>query len=387
MAQKRTKISSINITYKKIVLIFIIAVVLLVSIILYFSLAKAKIYLKIKSQPAKISFTTQVKEDVEADNNYLETNILKGRILELVMEKTKEFTIKGQEQASEKYGGIMTIVNDKSEDQLLVSRTRFESTNGKIFRIHERIIVPAKGSIDAYVISDEVGEGYKELPGKFILPGFKNEYSRTKVYGQTTETMVKKSITSYIIAQEDIDNVKDDVISELEKDALNKLRELLIRGEQLSESDITTEIISSESTKEIGEESKDFEYTIKLKVIGVVFKQDELLTLAQSFLNNQLTETQQLVNYNNDSFEYDITNYAADEKSITLEVELSAEVMQNTRSESLDKGKFKGLTQREIIDYLDTLPAMDSVEVIFSPFWVKQAPRFSDHIEIIINSE
>lgn len=385
-SKTNSKTNSVNFTYKKIVTIFIFATIILVGIILYFSLAKAKIYLKVKNQSAKINFTTQVKEDVE-DNNYLETNILEGRILELVMEKTREFEVAGQESPADKYGGLMTIYNEKSEDQVLVAKTRFESIGGNIFRIQEAITIPANGSIEAYVIAEEIGEEYKELPGKFILPGFKNEYSRSKVYGELKNSMEKRSVTSYVISQEILNQASNEIISELQKEALHKFKELLASGEELDSDSIVMDIISYDSTHSIGDESKSFEYTMKIKIAGVIFNRDELLNLAKSFINDQLTKNQELIDYDDNSLSYSISNYVAEEKNATLEVELSANVTQSANSEIFAKDRLKNLTQEEIIDYFSEQPAIESIEVSFSPFWVKKAPQMSNHIEIIVNNE
>lgn len=379
------KTNSINFTYKRIVNLFVIATIILLVVIFYFSLAKAKIYLKIKNQPAKINFTTQIKEDVE-NNNYLETNVLSGRILELVVEKTREFVVAGKESPAEKYGGMMTIYNKKSDDQLLVNKTRFESASGHIFRIQEAVNVPAGGSIEAYVVAEEIGEDYKELPGKFILPGFKNEFSRSRVYGELKETMEKKSITSYVVSQEILNNANNEIVAGLKKDALHKLKELLVDGEELDEASMTTEIISYESSQDVGDEARNFEYTVKLKVVGVVFDRAELLSLAQSFIDDQLSNTQELIDYNNDSLKYSINNYVTEEKNVTLDVELSAHVIQSSESETFNKERLKNLTQQEIIEYFSEQPAIESVKVVFSPFWVKKAPQMSNHIEIIINN-
>ncbi len=386
MIQKETRASSVNFTYKKIVTLFIIATIILVGVILYFSLAKAKINLKIKSQPAKINFTTQVKEDVE-NNNYLETNVLEGRILELVIEKTREFTMPGQESPADKYGGIMIIYNEKSEDQPLIKRTRFESASGNIFRIQEAINIPAGQFVEAYVIAEEVGEEYKELSGKFTIPGFKNEYSRTRVYGELKEAMEKKSIVSYIISQEDLHNANNEIISGLKKDALHKLKELLVDGEELDEASMTTEVMSYDSNQDVGDESRSFEYTVKLKVVGIIFDRAELLSLAQSFIDDQLSNAQELIDYNNESLKYSINNYVSAEKNATLDVELSAHVIQSSNSETFNKNRLKGLTQQEIIEYFSEQPAIESIEVIFFPFWVKKAPQMSNHIEMIISNE
>jgi hypothetical protein len=386
MIKEENKINSVNFTYKKIVTLFIIATIILVGVILYFSLAKAKIYLKVKNQPAKINFTTQVKEDVE-DSNYLETNVLEGRVLELVMEKTREFVVAGQESPADKYGGIMIIYNKKSDNQPLIKRTRFESADGSIFRIQEGVTVPAGGSVEAYVVAEEISEEYQELPGKFILPGFKNEYSRTRVYGELKEPMEKKSIISYILTQEDVNNANSEIISGLKKDALHKLKELLVSGEELDENSMTVELVSSDSNQDVGDSAQSFEYTAKLKVVGVIFDRTELLNLAQSFINDQLNKSQTLIDYNNDSLEYSVSSYVAEEKSATLDVEMSAHVIQSADTESFSKERLKALSQEEIIEYFSAQPGIESIEVVFFPFWVKKAPKMVDHIEMIISNE
>ncbi len=385
MEKKRTKINSVSFTYKKIVYIFILAAILLVGLILYFSLARAKIYVDVKSQSANIDFSVQVKENVE-DNNYLETKILQGRILELTMEKTQSFEVIGQEEQAEKYAGMMTIYNNKSEEQVLIPTTRFESADGSIFRMYESLIIPAKSSAEVEVIAEEAGEEYRELPGRFNLPGFKHEYQRQNVYGETKATMMKKKIISYDLSQVDLEKAQAEIISSLKLDALNKFNELLVENEEIDEFSITTELMSAEANEKLGAEVESFEYTVKLKLIGVVFDHNELLNLAQTFLSNQLNNSQDLINYDNDSLNYIVSNYINAEKSASLDVSFSAQVIQGAEAEVFNKERFKGLTQQEIIDYFNQIPAINSVGVSFSPFWVKKAPKLSDHIEIIISN-
>ena len=109
------------------------------------------------------------------------------------------------------------------------------------------------------------------------------------------------------------------------------------------------------------------------------------MTLAQNFLNKQLALGQKLVNYDKASFNYNVSNYSGNEKSATLNVSLSANIVRDSQAEAFDTEKFKGLTQEEIIDYFKLMPAIESVRVKFSPFWVKKAPQMSDHIEVVIS--
>ncbi len=378
-----TPIHSINIAYKRIVMFFIITIIAIVCLILYFALSKAEIYLTTKGQPAKINFTAQVKENL-TDNNFLESNILNGRILEITMEKTKEFSVEGKEISAGLYGGVMTITNTRrTGDQQLIKTTRLLSKNGKIFRIQKNVTVPANGSIDVSVIADGDSEEYNLAPQKFTIPGL-NESSQKLIYGETKEQMKKESRKEYMLSQKDLDNAKSELSNELKNDSFLKLKELLTNGEELREEDILIKYISSESNKKIDENTEKFNFTLKSKVIGLIFSKEDLLTLGQALINKQLGSDQQLNNFNNDSFKYTIGNYSAEEKSASIEAELTADVKQNTSSENFDPAKFKGLSQEEIIDYFRVMPGIKTVRVNFWPFWVTKAPKLSNHIKIIV---
>ncbi len=378
-----TPIHSINIAYKRIVMFFIVTIIAIVCLILYFALSKAEIFLTTKGQPAKINFSAQVKENLQ-DNNFLESNILNGRILEITMEKTKEFNVEGKEISAGLYGGIMTITNTRrTGDQQLIKTTRLISKNGQIFRIQKNVTVPANGSVDVSVIADGDSEEYNLAPQKFTIPGL-NESSQKLIYGETKEQMKKESRKEYILSQKDLDNAKSALSNELKNDSVAKLKELLTNGEQLREEDMLIEYISSESNKKIDENTEKFNFTLKSKVIGLVFNKEDLLALGQALINKQLGSNQQLNNFNNDSFKYTIGNYSAEEKSANIEAELSADVKQNTGSENFDPAKFKGLSQEEIIDYFRVMPGIETVRVNFWPFWVTKAPKLSNHIKIIV---
>ncbi|HNV96957.1 MAG TPA: hypothetical protein PKL13_01410 [bacterium] len=379
---QRTKANSISSTYKKIAGIFIFSTIFLVAIILYFSLSKAEIILKVKSQTAKISASTQVKEGT-TNNNYLETSVLNGRMIELVLEKTKQFDVQEKKTSADKYGGMMKIVNNRATPQTLVAKTRFQSQNGKIFRIQEKIVVPGNSSINAYVIAEEIGDDYAETQGKFIIPGL-NTDSQKYIYGELDTAMTKESITINQITQEDFDKAQQILTDELKLEAISKMKDVLNQGEEINENDIYTEIITKSSNKQIDEKVPNFEYTLKLKIVGVVFNKEELLKLAQSLLDRQLSQGQKLLNYDENSFRYNVGSYVADEKSATIESELSANIVSDSNSEAFNTEKFKGLTQEEIIDYFRVIPGVENVKVKFTPFWVKKAPKMADHIKVII---
>lgn len=79
-------------------------------------------------------------------------------------------------------GKIMIYNNFDDKPQRLITNTRFETKDGKVFRVLEPVTVPGKktgadgaavpGSIEATVTADEPGESYNIPPSEFKIPGF-----------------------------------------------------------------------------------------------------------------------------------------------------------------------------------------------------------------------
>lgn len=82
-----------------------------------------------------------------------------------------------------KAGGRIRIYNDFSRDsQPLVATTRFETSDGKIYRLTEGVTVPGvtekdgkreRGMVEATVTADKAGSEYNIAPTRFTIPGLK----------------------------------------------------------------------------------------------------------------------------------------------------------------------------------------------------------------------
>lgn len=90
---------------------------------------------------------------------------------------------KGVESDSEEYvessasGQIVIFNSHSSSDQRLIAQTRFESPDGKIYRIQEPVVVPGMegdtpGQLEVTVYADEPGEEYNIGLTDFTIPGF-----------------------------------------------------------------------------------------------------------------------------------------------------------------------------------------------------------------------
>ncbi len=103
----------------------------------------------------------------------------------------------GTKQVSRSASGPITIYNAAGTDvQRLIANTRFEAPDGKIYRIHDSVVVPGgikaadgtitPGSATATVYADSPGEEYNRTETRFTIPGFKTDPRYDKFYAQAT---------------------------------------------------------------------------------------------------------------------------------------------------------------------------------------------------------
>jgi hypothetical protein len=97
----------------------------------------------------------------------------------------------GDENVELKASGTIVIYNNYSTvPQKLIAGTRFQTTDGLIFRISEPLTVPGKngetpGSIEAVITADEAGPKYNVGSKDFSIPGFKGDPRFTKIFGRS----------------------------------------------------------------------------------------------------------------------------------------------------------------------------------------------------------
>lgn len=123
--------------------------------------------------------------------------------------------------------GKVTLFNKQSVAQKLIKTTRLEAVDGKIYRIHENITIPAAkgtkpGTLDVTVYAESSGPDYnRKGPAEFTLPGFKGKPQFTQVGANLAGEIsggsagVKKSVPN---------DVLDGVAQKLKIELENKLR-------------------------------------------------------------------------------------------------------------------------------------------------------------------
>lgn len=90
--------------------------------------------------------------------------------------------------------GMMTVYNTQKRVQRLVTKTRFETKTGLVFRIHKSVSIPAAhgiipGILTVPVFADASGAQYNVGPSNFTLPGLAGSSLARKVYGRSSKSM------------------------------------------------------------------------------------------------------------------------------------------------------------------------------------------------------
>lgn len=149
----------------------------------YFSSAKVEI------TPTTISAAIQSSFTATQGSGDLPYEIITSQKI-----ASKSVPSSGTKAVNSSASGSITIYNTQSKPQKLITNTRFATTAGLIFRIHEAVTIPAgtaakPGSATAKVYADQSGDSYNVGPTSFTVPGFAGTPQASTVYARSSTAM------------------------------------------------------------------------------------------------------------------------------------------------------------------------------------------------------
>jgi hypothetical protein len=122
-------------------------------------------------------------------------NGLVYELMTLEAEGDREVSASGQEEVEEQATGQIVIYNTSDASQRLITNTRFETSDGLLFRIKDSVVVPAAtdgtaGSVAAEVFADQPGPEYNVPSGtRFSVPGLEGSDAYEAVYAENQVAM------------------------------------------------------------------------------------------------------------------------------------------------------------------------------------------------------
>lgn len=386
---RRPEFSAKKIKIKK---AWLILISIVVGIVCVYYFTPSKVDVKIK--PTMETFGSKIQIVVDESNRELDIvgRIIPGYFLEEQNSVSQQFSSSGKMFKKEKASGIIRVYNDYSSvPRSLVANTRFMASDGKIFRISEKIIVPGikiesgkevPGHIDVEVIADEAGSDYNIEATNFSIPGLSGTALYTKLYGRSFDEMsggLENEISQ--VAEVDLESAEAVVVEKLKQEGKSiLLKKTQDEGNVLLDQAFFQEIISTSTLVEPGVELETFEFAGEVKSGALVFSEKDVKTLIKDLLQSSDLNGRDI---HEESLEisWDPEEIDLDSGKITLGVNFSVNTYIDISDLNLKK-ELAGRTIFEGVSALEEIPEIVSVEVEKSPFWVNKIPENLNKIKI-----
>ena len=176
-----------------------------------------------------------LKKEIAISETYVVSELDRESLLKLQnVGDTQEITIRKKitKKVSRKATGTVTLFNNFSKDaQKFVKGTRLSTTDGKIFKLIDNLIVPGKkgevaGSIDVNVLADQEGVEYNIGATRFSVPGLKASPKYKFFYAESNVAMIGGVIGNINeVSEVDIAKGKDTLKTKITDSLQKKLAE------------------------------------------------------------------------------------------------------------------------------------------------------------------
>ena len=366
-------------SFNTLIKFFSISGLLIFAAAMYLILPKADVRISLKKIPLKIQIPVAVSKSVNSLN--LTGGIIPGQYF--LLSKSGFKTI---DASSSKIGGAIEIYNAYSVNpQKLVAQTRFETKDGKIFKIQSSIIIPGAkmqgtklipSSIRAEVFSDDVSNEYLIGPSYFTIPGFKESPKYAGFYAKSDQSMsiIKSANLSSGDIEKNKKELQDKLAQELKTEVLSTLNNSDLR------------LIDDASEVKI-DDFKISANTINMKITwqALFFKEKDLRALIGYFVSSHYPD---LKNFTyNDNIDYPKAN-RADFKKGELFFSFNID-KNNVLTADIDslKNELVGHDENGMRSVISEKTYIKNAAISLWPFWVKQAPNDLSKINVVIDKE
>ena len=376
--------------------VIVVIVVLVLTGVMFYALPSATITVVTRSEPVTRDVEIEVRVDqLEPD---LASLTVPGRIIEQEVEGSKSFTPTGRRNIGKKASGFVQIYNLSKTTLILRAETTVLSIGGESYVFTQDVggirptafigqgedqeIDPSSLIAPVPVVALTAGEASNLTGGSRIeitneVFGAKPEELYAEAAGNITggSTLEIKVVSETDILQA-LEAVQAEIIDQAAKDLTDESE-----GAKLLESAVSSEILEQSVSHQPGDQTGQFSAAVKISLKALVYDENDIIELVRNRVERLLPENKKLIS-EEESFlrsRFFVTNLELGTGVLTNHFE--SRIVYLVDGDEL-KRKVSGKSEDEIRELLLSRPEIESVEVSFSPFWVKSAPRLVNRIRI-----
>jgi len=398
--------------------ILITVSILILILIVYIAIPGATVKLTPKSNTISTSANITLA-DAARNQTYLDThpqNVIASFPAETTVKKTITYHATGNKFQGKNATGNIKIINTSNRDWPLIEQTRFQTSDGLVFRIQQSITVPPaslseQGTLEVYVVADEldangliIGDRGNIEPTSFFLPGL-SDANQQKLYAESTAAFTGgETITHKMVSEEDIDAARGKMEAELINTAQEELEKAVLKMNQ--ERNIELKLLTGSGAIEIGEPSifvdeslvgqmiESFEVSGEVYTKGVAYNYNELANILKNKLKLSKSPEKKIIKIDSDSLSYRLIPIEEGDdptrQTITVTIkgieqyEISPDKENGRRLIENIKNHILGKSVEEASNYIQQLPSINKVEISSWPAWSPNIPSVPDNIKIEI---
>lgn len=356
--------------YRTIALSFLVLTVVLLGVVVMITSKKATITIMAKED------TRSVNMNVKLAANATDKDSIAGTVSSNVVNFSQKYFPTGSKTIEGTAGGEVTLFNKTNEPQVLVKTTRLLTPGGVLFRLSDKVTVPANGEIKAQVYADKPGKDSNVGPSSFTIPGLAADKQKV-VYAQSTVAMDNAVRQVGILTDADVQAAK--------KDFEQKLKDQYV----VSSTDAMQKVVSVINAnpavdKKVGDEVDGFSLSGTTTVVVVSYNKQSLNDLISGAVSSKVDGSlEKVLNITNEP-KVVVSSYDAVTNSAQLSVSQDVVVTLDANAEKLSPQYFMSKTKDEIERYVFELDHVAGVQVDFTPSWSSKAPSVPDKIKVVV---
>lgn len=363
--------------YRSIAISFLVLTVVLLGVVVFITSKKATLVILAKEDPKNINLMVNV-----AANNKDETGQIFGSVSSTVFSWSEVFYPTGTKTVTGAAGGEVTIYNKSSTPQTLIKTTRLLNPEGVLFRLSDRVTIPANGQIKALVYADKPGVESVIGPSQFIIPGLSKD-KQSLIYAESLQTMGGDTRQVGVVSENDLQAAKAAYAEKVKQAYFSAVSSTLLdKGVALS---VVTN--NPNINHQAGDEVESFSLSGTSTIVLVTFDKEELNNSVKSAMLEKVDTSKEKILSVGNAPKVELVTYDVIKQVAQLSVYQDAVVTLDANSIKLAPQNFLGKKKDEIERYVLSLDHVSNVEVKFSPGWMLSAPNVPDNIKILVKNE
>ncbi len=361
--------------YRTIAVTFLIVTLVLLGVIIFFTSKKATIVVVAKTDNKNVNL------DVNVAQQKTDASSITGVVTTTEFKWTQKYFPTGNKTTDGLAGGTVTLYNETGAAQPLVKTTRLLTLSGVLFRLSDRVVVPAKGQITATVYADQPGASGNIGPSKFTIPGL-NADKQKVVYADSAKEMTGGVRTVGILTDGDLKAAESDYVEKVKQAVNNSLGKMGSFDQKL----VFVPEHNVSADRKAGEEVTEFNLAGTNTVVVVYYNSDELKSVLAKEISSRIDASTEKVLSVSKEPQVTLGSYDLAKQQARLSVYQDVLVTLDANADKLAAANFFGKTKDEIERYVFGLGHVVGVDVKFSPSWMRTAPAVSDRVQVIIKN-